>query len=106
MTTERKKYIDNLWMNTDYGKWIFAATSKQETEAKNLIKKMCSTFPFHVDQIDQNLSKKIANEIKSMDEWNEYLKLLDEENANLMDFIISCGIFETVDNILLSKSNL
>lgn len=100
MTKERKKDIDNLWINTDFGKWVLLASEGKTDEANDLFVQIGSSFPWSVDQVEQELSAKIANELDNADEFDEYLKMLDEENYDLVGFMISQDIFGKVFSLL------
>lgn len=87
-------------MNTDYGKWVLLA-SKGETKAANeILTKIKSNFPWDAERIEKELSVKIAKEFDSVEEYEKYLKMLDEDDYNLVEFLISNEIFSKVYNLI------
>ena len=100
MTKAKKERIDKMWMETEYGKWILASASGKEKEAEELKKKLTEKYPWVMDFIDDEMSAKIAEQFKTFDEYNEYLRMLDEENYDLVEFMIAADIFGAIYKIL------
>lgn len=100
MEKSKKELIDSLWMKTEYGKWLFASASGNKAKADELAKKMKSNYPWSMDTIDKEISEKIAEHLANVDEFDDYLKMLDKENYNLVDFMIAADAFGKVYDIL------
>lgn len=103
MTKQKKEFIDGLWMNTDYGKWILISSEGKIEEANEMLRKIQSEFPWNADQVSKELSIKVAKEFDSVEEYDEYIKMLDEENYDLVDFMISNDVFGYIYDILNQK---
>ena len=100
MDKKRKEYIDSLWMNTEYGQWVLFASSGEKGKADKLAEKIISSPPFSLYELDKEISAKIAEKVKNENEFEEYLKALDKENYDLVDFMISNSTFATVYDLL------
>lgn len=87
-------------MNTDYGQWILFASKGEVKAANEILTKLKSQYPWNVEQIEKELSVKIAKEFNSVEDYEDYLKVLDEDDYNLVDFIISQDIFGKVYDLL------
>ncbi len=103
MQEDRKKKIDSLWRNTDYGQWVLSMISGEENEAEKITEKIAGKFPFTLSNCDREISKIIADEINDEAEFDEYLKALDEENPELIEFMISHDTFGSVYQFLSDK---
>ncbi len=103
MKVERKTKIDELWKNTEYGQWILLASKGNNKEADALAQKMIGKYPFSLDAIGKELSKKIAKEINGESEFDEYLETLDSEDYELVEFLISNDTFGKVYDYLKEK---
>lgn len=99
MTKAKKEFIDSLWMHTEYGQWLFAVASENQNKADELAEKM-NSYPRSIEAIDKELSKKIAEHLENWNEFDEYLKMLDDENYNLVEFMIAVDAFGKVYDIL------
>lgn len=101
MKRERKLSIDALWMHTDYGQWVLNSADGNEQEAEEIAKKIAKKYPFSLDAADNEISKLIASSLESSDEFEEYLKMLDDEDFELVEFMIANDVFGTVYKELL-----
>ena len=95
-----KKKIDSIWKNTEIGKWIQLASSGKEKEGNELYSKIENNIPFNFHNELKKVCQDIAKQFKNESEFDEYLKLLDEENYDVVEFIISNDVFEEVYKIL------
>lgn len=100
MTKQKKEFIDSLWMDTDYGQWVLLSSKGKTESANEMLIKIQSDFPWSAEQIAKELSVRIAKELDSAEEFDEYLKMLDEENYDLVDFMISHDVFGHVYSII------
>jgi predicted ribonuclease toxin of YeeF-YezG toxin-antitoxin module len=98
-----KDKIDSVWMDSDIGKWIQLASAGKEKEANELYVKIENDIPMNFHNELSKVCKDIAKQFKTEDEFEEYLKILDEENYDMVDFIISNDVFEEVYKILSTK---
>lgn len=93
MNTIRKKEIDSLWIDTLYGNWVTAAAHGKEVEASALVEEAAKDFPFTLADRGSILCEKISKNMKYDTEFDEYLRSVDLEDPDLVDFIISNDIF-------------
>lgn len=103
MDKERKKEIDDLWMNTDYGKYVLLAASEKYDEANKILEKITNEWPFSYDEVEKEISRKIADELKNEAEFDDYMRLLDDENYDLVEFMISHDTLGYVYDFLKGK---
>ena len=59
MDKERKKKIDDLWMNTDYGKYVLLASSEKYDEANKILEKITNEWPFSYDEVEKETGRRI-----------------------------------------------
>ena len=100
MEKKRKKQIDGLWKETLYGQWVLAAASGETEKAYALMEKIASKPPFSLSEAKRELSTILAKEMKDKSELDEYMKALDDENYDLVGFMISNDTFGIVHDIL------
>lgn len=97
MEKERKEYIDALWKNTLYGKWVLAAAKGRADEADRIAEEIMKEYPFTLGNAAAVVREEIAKTLEYPGEAEEYLKALDKEDNNLVDFIISnCSMFDNL----------
>lgn len=100
MDPERKKEIDKLWMETEYGQWVLNAAAGNEDEAEKLAESIFKKPPFFLESVDRELAEKIASELKYADEFDDYMKALDSEDYDLVGFMISHDTFGYVYDLM------
>lgn len=101
MNKKRKEYIDSLWKNTELYEWILAVINEDETRAKEIKEALFNKGYFcMIEQLDDEISETISKEIKNVEEFYEYLKLLDKENSEMVGVIVSHNLFRKVDDML------
>lgn len=92
MDKNRKEYIDSLWMNTPYGRFVLAAAKGKNEEAKRIQDEIFKEYPFFVSTAGDILAEELKKELKP-GEFEEYLKNLDKENYALAEYMINhCGM--------------
>lgn len=97
MKKDRKEYIDALWRDTLYGKWVLAAANGNTDEANKIATEVMERYPFTLENAATLIREKIKKELNHPGEIEEYLKALDKEDYKLTDFIISkCSIFDNL----------
>lgn len=100
MTRQKKEHIDQIWMSTEYGQWVLLGASGKVEEANQKLRDIRSKYPWDTCIIDTDLSQKIASNFNHISEFEEYLKLLDAENPDIVDFMISQGVFDAIYKML------
>lgn len=92
MDEKRKKQIDNLWMDTDVGKWALALANEQTNEAdeilKNIFKTNPSPYQYLMDE-EKELCNKIVEELSSEEEGKEYIQELEKKTPKLVDVMVA-----------------
>lgn len=92
MNKNRKEHLNSLWQDTLCGKWVLAAAKGNEAEAKKIGEQIASAYPFLLANAEKLLVDEIASEFKP-GEFSEYLDALNDENPELVAFMISQDIF-------------
>lgn len=100
MDRGKKKQIDNLWRDSDFGKWVAYAAKGKNAEANKVAEKMIAQYPFSLYEIEKELARKLSEVITQSNEFEDYLKALDEEDAELVEFMISNDTFGYIYNFL------
>ena len=96
MDNKRKEYIDSLWMNTQYGRFVLAAAEGKNEEAKRIQNEIFQEYPYFVSTAGEILAEELKKELKP-GEFKEYIKKLEKDNYNLLEYMIShCGMFDTL----------
>lgn len=97
MTNDKKKRIDSILMDSKYGKWLLLVSEGKVNEAKEYAESICKKYPYTLENLEIQMSDKAKKEIKSWEELQEYLELLDKENQELVEQIIIHDVFSTID---------
>ena len=97
----KKNDINGLWMNTEYGQWVLLASKRKIQEANELLEKIKSKPPWNIEQVSKELNVQIAKAFDSVDDFEDYLRLLEKDDDDLVDFIISHDVFGKVYEILM-----
>lgn len=100
MDKAKKRKIDEIWMNDDFGRYVLNAASGNLKEAQNAFEALIDQPWKSFSEINKQYSKRIAIELNSAKEFDEYLRLLDAENYDLVGFIISHNIFGYVYDLI------
>lgn len=86
--------INNIWFDTDLGKFVKYGSQNDTKKGEQLINKLFSISPdwhsllrYQEKQIAENI-KTIINE----NEYDDYLKYLSVNNPEMLDFMISRDI--------------
>lgn len=96
MDKKRKEYIDALWMNTPYGRFVLATAEGKNEEAQKIQEEISEGFPFYLGAAGDILAEELKKELKP-GEFEEYLKKLDKENYKLVEYMINhCGMADTL----------
>lgn len=105
MEKKRKEHIDGLWKDTLYGQWVLATASGETEKAYALMEKIANKPPFGLSESKRELSTIIAKEMNDESELDEYMKALDDENYDLVGFMISNDTFGIVYDILSGRQH-
>lgn len=100
MDADKKTNIDNIWKNTDVGQWIFARATGDVEHANKIIKKNASEPPFSFEQCVNAVCLTMSKEFEDIDEFEDYLKALDKEQPDVVEFIISDDTFGKIYDYL------
>lgn len=96
MNAERKKQIDDLWKSSIVGKIALLKSKGKHAEAEALWNEHSGKYPpwkyGFFDALNKDVCIKIAKEVKSKEEFDEYLRELDAENNALVGVLISDDI--------------
>lgn len=98
MDAKTKNQIDAIWKNTDLGKFAIASAEGNIEEANKIL--LQCQYPYSMDQLDMELSQKIASIVRTESEYDAYLRLLDEENPDLVGFMIADDLLMKVYNFV------
>lgn len=102
MDKSRKEYIDSLWFHTKLYKWLTLMSSGNMEEAHNFLEDLFQKGYFEpAEQIEEEGCDAILKEIGDFSEFEDYLKLLDKENYDLVDVIITRGAFDGIYEALI-----
>lgn len=97
MKKDRKEYIDTLWQNTLYGKWVLAAANDDTEEAGKIASEVMTEYPFTLGNAATLTREMIIKELNYPGELDEYIEMLNQESYKLVDFIISnCSLFDSL----------
>lgn len=93
MTKERKRYLDDLWMNTDVGKWASAIADGRRNEANKICDGLFqSGYVIPVEHLldeEKKVGIAVKRELKYKGEGREYMDSLEENNYNLVDIMVA-----------------
>ena len=115
MTKKRKQFLDDLWMNSEVGRWATAKAYENKEESDKILNEvfekgylkyrpvlvsleqlLAETEDEEKDALIENLmqqekmlSDKVKNELKNDDEAKAYCLALEEENYDLVGVMIA-----------------
>ena len=94
MDKAKKKQIDNIWLNSDLGKWAVYKSTDDTDMAKAIEKKIVdSGYYAGVAMLEAELGNQILSFITKAEEWDEYLHMLYEDDPVLVMFMVQSGLF-------------
>ena len=96
MDKKRKEYIDSLWMDTLFGKWVLAAAAGRNEEAERIGDIILESYPYTLENSERLLCEKLDAAMEYPGEMEDYLAELDKENYDLVGYMISQDIFGEV----------
>ena len=101
MTIEKKMKIDSIWRDTDVGEWVKLLAKEKFEDANKLYTKIaeknpCLWFGWSVQKMCSDLSKEFNTE----EEVEDYLKILEQEDYDLVGAVISYGVFDELYKLL------
>ena len=93
MTKKRKQFLDDLWMNSEVGRWATAKAYENREESDKILNEVFEKgylAPLeYLMQQEKMLSDKVKNELKNDDEAKAYCLALEEENYDLVGVMIA-----------------
>lgn len=96
MDEKRKQKIDSVWKDTDVGRWIILSADGKAKEADKMFNKVAEQRPWCFEQSEKELCLSLSRELESVEEFDDYLKALDDESTALVGFIIAHDVFGAV----------
>ena len=93
MTNDRKKQLDDLWMNTDVGKWAIALADGRKEDADKICDELfrnghVAPVEYLLDR-EKKLGKALKEELKYRGEGRKYMDAVEENNYNLIDIMVA-----------------
>ena len=98
MDAKTKKYIDSVWMGSKLGQFALLSASGKIKEANALL--LDCEYPNTLNHMNDELSKRIAEIVKTEAQFDEYLRLLDAENTELVEFMITDDLLMRVYDLV------
>lgn len=93
MTKDRKKHLDDLWMNTDVGKWASALADGRKEDADKICDELFQNGHFapveYLLDKEKKLGMAVKEELQYMGEGREYIDMIEKNNYNLVDIMIA-----------------
>ena len=103
MNAEVKKKIDDVWLKSDFGSWCIAVADDNVNEAGAIAERIFNAGYLTMEMLEDKLATEIVELIKSEEEIDEYLKMLEKENSSLVGVIIQQELFFKVSEQLKNK---
>ena len=93
MTNDRKKYLDNLWMNTDVGKWAIALADSRKEDADKIRDQLFQNghyapVEYLLDE-EKRIGMALKEELQYKGEGREYIDMLEESHYNLVGIMVA-----------------
>lgn len=93
MTKQRKKYLDDLWMNSEVGRWAIAEAEGNRAKAdgilESLFKKGYLSPLEHLMEEEKALYQKVKKELKNVAEGKDYCMALEKANNALVGVMVA-----------------
>lgn len=96
MNGELKQKIDNIWMQSDFGKWCEAVAKNDMQTAERISRQVLDSGYPRMEVLEDELADKLAGMMKSASDMDEYLRLLEKENSELVEVLIRQELFYMV----------
>ena len=97
---ELKEKIDNAWLRSDYGEWCVAVANNDEKKANEIRERVFNSKYLFLSTLEDELAYKLAELFDSEAEVEEYLRMLDRENPELVGVLIRTELFYDVSDLL------
>lgn len=96
MNKKRKKYLDDLWIHTDMGKWLQCRAKEDDTGARRILEKLFDMgYIIPIDYIMEE-GKRAYNAVKEaltdVNEGKEYILELEKRNPEWIEVMIAYEI--------------
>ena len=104
MDAATKKKIDDIWLNSYEGDWCKAVAKNDEAAAEKASQASFDAGYFYMGMLSKELADKMTEYLKNMDDLDDYLRLLDEEDPDLVEvFIVRSCLYDVLFNKLNGK---
>ena len=105
---EKKVFIDNLWMESDLGKWCLLMSEGKTEDADGIVRDIVAftgakTYMGAVRMKEKEVSEKMIAAFKDLNEYKEYMLSIEAENADLVGVLIAYDIFSDLEDTLTQK---
>lgn len=93
MTKQRKKYLDDLWLNSEVGCWARAEASEKKEDAQNILQTLFEKG--HLNPLDylmtqeKEMYQKVKSELTDPNEGKEYMLELERDSCDLLDIMVA-----------------
>mgnify|MGYP007097240063 CR=1 FL=1 len=93
MKKQRKQYLDDLWMNSEVGRWTKAVSVGDKKESDKILNELFKTgylnpLEYLMEQ-EKELCREIRKELKDASEGRAYVLALEEKNCELVDVMVA-----------------
>lgn len=93
MDKQRTRFLDSLWMNSDVGKWLELEASGNRESADRMLQNLfdaghLNPLEYLLEQ-EKEITKRLKNEFRNLDEAREYLTDLDERKNEMVDVMVA-----------------
>lgn len=92
MDKERKRQLDEIWLNTELGKWAIALSKDDKEKADSILEEIFNKTPTPYNYLmeeEKKLTKELKNSLRYKKEGKEYLMQLENDNSELLDIMIA-----------------
>lgn len=93
MTKDRKKQLNDLWMNTDVGKWAIALADGRKDDADKICDELfqnghVAPVEYLLDE-EKKLGMALKEALKYKGEGREYMDVIEESHYSLVDIMVA-----------------
>ena len=104
MDAATKKKIDDIWLNSYEGAWCKAVAKDDEAAAEKALQEEYDAGYFSTEMLSKELADKMTDYLKNLDDLDDYLRLLDAENPDLVEvFIVRSCLYDELFDRLYGK---
>ena len=104
MDAATKKKIDDIWLNSYEGAWCKAVAKDDEAAAEKALQDEYDAGYDFSEMLARELADKMTKYLKNMDDLDDYLRLLDAEDPDLVEvFIVRSCLYDVLFDRLYGK---